>query len=81
MRPLFSKTKDDGKEKPQIFKFYDFTKGGTDIVDQKASYYTTKSKSRKWKLVAFFYLLDTARINVSTMWGLKNGVDPKKLKW
>ena len=33
-RPLHGKTIDDGKEKPQIIKCYDFTKGGTDIVDQ-----------------------------------------------
>ena len=33
-RPLHSKTNDDGKEKPQIIKFYDFTKGGADIADK-----------------------------------------------
>ena len=27
-RPMLGKTKDDGKEKPAIFKYYDFTKGG-----------------------------------------------------
>ena len=32
-RLLHGKTIDDGKEKPQIIKFYDFTKGETDIVD------------------------------------------------
>ena len=31
--PMYSATKDDQKFKPQIFKFYDFTKSGTDIVD------------------------------------------------
>ena len=34
MRPMDACTKDDDKFKPQIFKFYDFTKGGTDIVDK-----------------------------------------------
>ena len=33
-RPLHGKTNDDGKEKPQIIKFYDFTKGGVDIADK-----------------------------------------------
>ena len=33
-RPVHSCTKDDNKSKPQIFKFYYFTKGGTDIADQ-----------------------------------------------
>ena len=29
---------DDGKDKSQILKLYDFTKGGTDIVDQLNDY-------------------------------------------
>ena len=41
-RPLHDKTIDDGKENPQIIKFYDFTKGGTDRVDQLNDYYTTR---------------------------------------
>ena len=41
-RPLHDKTIDDGKENPQIIKFYDFTKGGTDIVDLLNDYYTTR---------------------------------------
>ena len=36
MRPIPRKTKDDGKSKPAIMKFYDFTKGGNKIVDQFA---------------------------------------------
>ena len=34
MRPLNVQKKHDDKFKPQIFKFYDFTKGGMDTVDQ-----------------------------------------------
>ena len=34
MRAIPGKTKDDGKSKPTIMKFYDFTKGGSNIVDQ-----------------------------------------------
>ena len=33
MRPLFGVTSDDGKKKPALYKLYNFTKGGTDIVD------------------------------------------------
>ena len=32
-RPMDSCTKDDNKSNFQIFKFYDFTTSGTDIVD------------------------------------------------
>ena len=40
IRPLNGITRDDNKRKPGIYKFYDFTKGGTDIVDQLSDYYT-----------------------------------------
>ena len=38
MRPIPGITKDYGKSKPSIMKIYDFTKGGTDIVDQLNDY-------------------------------------------
>ena len=34
IRQIPGKTKDDGKSKPAIMKFYDLTKGGNNIVDQ-----------------------------------------------
>ena len=38
-------TKDDGKMKPAVIKEYDYSKGGTDIVDQRSASYTTSTKS------------------------------------
>ena len=35
LEPLLGVTSDDEKCKPAIIKLYDFSKGGTDIVDQK----------------------------------------------
>ena len=49
----------------QIIKFYNFTKGGTDIVDQLNDYYTTRSKSCRWVMVALSYMLETATVNGS----------------
>ena len=46
--PILGITKDDGKSKLGIYKVYDFTKGGTDIIDQRMGFYTCKPKSRKW---------------------------------
>ena len=43
-RPMDSATKDDEKFKPQIAKFYNFTKGSTDIVDQLNAYYSSRAK-------------------------------------
>ena len=54
MRPIPGITKDDGKSKPAIMKFYDFTKGGTDIVDQLNDYYTCRARTNCWDLVSFF---------------------------
>ena len=33
--PILRTTKDDNKKKPALFKVYDFTKGGTDVIDQR----------------------------------------------
>ena len=60
-----------------MYKLYDFTKGETDIIDQKMGTYTTKSKSRKWSRVAFSYLLDTIRVISSTLIELTKNHDPK----
>ena len=38
------KTKDDKKDKPAIYKFYNFTKGDADIMDQMNDFYTTQAK-------------------------------------
>ena len=59
LQPLKGITKDDQKEKPALYKLYDFTKGGTDIVDQLNDFYSTRSKSSRWVCVAMFYTLDT----------------------
>jgi hypothetical protein len=42
--PILGVTKDDGKSKPAIIKFYDSTKGGTDIVDQKMGEILSETK-------------------------------------
>ena len=42
MRAIPGKTKDNGKSKPAIMKFYDFTKGGNNIVDQSFFFYKYK---------------------------------------
>ena len=61
--PLLGTTKDDNHSKPAIMKLYDFTKGGTDIMDQRIGSYTTNSKSVRWVSTAFSYMLDTMRVN------------------
>ena len=67
IHPILGITKDDGKKKLAVSKLYDFTKGGTNMLDQKMSKFSTKAKSNKWTRVAFSYLLDTAHVNASTV--------------
>ena len=86
MRPLQCITKDDGKKKPAVFNLYDFTKGGTDQMDQRIGSYSTKTKSPKWTRVAFAYILDTARVNASTVFSLSfdlttSDLDSYELLW
>ena len=76
--PIQGVAKDDNKKKPAVHKLYNFTKGGTDIVDQKMLFYSCKTKSRKWTLVAFVYLLDTIQVNSAILYALNRNMDPKK---
>ena len=45
--PLLVITKNDNKSMPAIYKLYNFSKGGTDIIDQKMGFYSCKSKSKR----------------------------------
>ena len=49
-------TVDDGQMTPTVLKTYDFSKGGTDVMDPKIRYHTTNTKSRRWTLTAFSYV-------------------------
>ena len=77
MPTFLGKTMDDKQDKPAILKFYDFSKGGTDIVDQKISYYSCNTKSARWPLTAFSYVLDTARVNAQSIFCLNNNINPR----
>ena len=78
--PILGTTKDDNCYKLGLYKLYDFTKGGTDIADQRMGFHTTKTKSKKWILVMFAYAVDTARVNSLTIFTLNQGKDPIKEK-
>lgn len=59
MQPLDGVSRDDGYREPAIIKFYDFTKGGTDVVDQLNDCHTYQSQVFTWDAVALLYMLDT----------------------
>ena len=51
MRPVPGIIKDDGKLKPAIMKFCDFTKGRNDIVNQLNDYDSCRARTNRWDLV------------------------------
>lgn len=59
MRPLMGITKDDNRLKPAIIKLYDFTEGGTDVMDMKMGRYSSKAMTRRWTMVHFYFILDS----------------------
>ena len=69
--------KGDRKQKPGLYKLYDFTEGGTDECDQRTESYSVKPKSRKWTIVSFSYVLDMARINAATVLSLNRKKNPQ----
>ena len=79
MQLIMRVAKDDGKKKPAIYKFYDYTKGGSDIVDQQMGFHTCKTKSWRWTSTAFWYVLDVCRVNAATVFALNHKHDLKKL--
>ena len=74
--PLLGITKDD-KKKPGIYKFYDYTKGGTDAMDYRLGINTVKTKSKRWSLSVCAYVLDTIRVNSQTIYAICQGKDPR----
>ena len=56
-----------------VIKYYDFTKCGTGILDQKISKYLCKSVTPWLKIVHSYFLLDTVHCNTLTMYAMKHG--------
>ena len=73
MRPLLGVTKDDGKCKTAVIKFYNFTKGGTDVMDMKMAKYSCKALTHRWAMVHFYFLLDAIRCNTLSLFAVKHG--------
>lgn len=53
---------DEGKRKPLMVKYYNKTKGGVDTFDYMCHSFSCKRKTRRWPMVLFYNLLDTAAV-------------------
>jgi hypothetical protein len=67
--PILGRTKDTAK--PAIVNYYNLTMGGTDIVDQLMAHKSVRWKSDRWTMSALAFMLDTAAVNATTLYGLK----------
>ena len=76
--PILGIIKDDGKSNLGIYKVYHFTKGGTDIIDERMGFCNCKVKSRKWTITVFSYVIDMARLNSSAKFAIQKKYDPCK---
>ena len=74
MKPMLGITIDDQKQKPSIIKFYDFIKGGTDVMDMKIGRFSCKPLTHRWTMVHFYFLLVTTRCNALTLFAFKKGL-------
>ncbi|CAH2007943.1 unnamed protein product [Acanthoscelides obtectus] len=53
----------EDKAKPEIITFYNQTKSGVDVVDEKAANYNGARNTRMWPMVVLYSLLNVAAIN------------------
>lgn len=51
------------QRKPEVITFYNFTKGGVDVVDELKAEYSVARISCRWPLTIFFTLINIAGIN------------------
>lgn len=40
--------------KPEIVSYYNYTKAGTDALDQKAQHYSADRKINRWPMAVFY---------------------------
>ena len=52
----------EGKKKPDMVKYYNETKGGVDIFDYMCHSFSCNRKTRRWQMILFYNLLDTATV-------------------
>ena len=78
MAPLLGTTIDDNKKKTAIYKTYDFTKGVTDIVDQRIGTYRVSTKNRRLTFTTLCYILDTSRVNAGSVYQMNKGLNQQK---
>ena len=73
-----TKIGDDAKKKPEIIKFYYWSKAGVDTMDKTLGRYTIKRSTRRWPLASFYNILDVACLAAYILYYENNKVLSKK---
>lgn len=58
---------DDNTKKPEIILYYNDTKIGVDLLDQRCSNYSTARRTQRWPMCIFYRLLDISASNTYVM--------------
>ena len=61
------KVTNDQRLKPPVIVMYDHTKGGVNVVDLISCHHSTRTKSKRWPLTTFAFMLDTIKTNSKTI--------------
>ena len=77
MHTILGTAKDNLRLKLAIYKLYDYTKKGTDIIDQRMNFHSSKTKPRRWTMTAFACVLDPCRVNAFTVIVLSQFIEPR----
>lgn len=59
---------EENKNKSEINKYYNSTKGGVDTLDQMVHTYSVKRKTNRWPLVYFFNIIDVCGVASFVIW-------------
>ena len=59
---------EENEYRPEIINYYNLTKVGVDLMDQKLSYYRSCRGCRRWTLAVFFNFLDICAHNAYIVW-------------
>ena len=68
------------KAAPALLQLYDFSKSGSDIIYQYMGMFSVNTKSKRWTIGAFSYMLDAFRINSQIIFATSKTIDPRSLE-
>lgn len=58
--------------KPEIIDFYNTTKIGVDVLDQKCAHYSVGRRTQRWPMVVWYALMDIAGVNSNIVYQAAN---------